>query len=575
VHLLTETDRLIAWLGGLAASIGGIAAFGRQLLVLVGSASPGRPAVRWSVVMWVAAMAIAGGWLVGVSMLSHQIASMGAGPSERRDVTAIMLLALVALTIVFGYSRVFLNLSTLHAFYSQRLTRAYLGASNDGRLSDARHVTEVVPGDDIPADVYWNWPRPGPRESLISRIQHSQVVQSLSANLAARFGVLRHLAFLQDRSWRAPRAEPGAGIRIPPMIAAGGPLHLLNVTVNETLDGRTGVQQQDRKGISLTIGPAGFSLGVAHHLVADETRGHIALGRDEHKVFGALEAEPEPLTLGRWASISGAAFTPAAGAQTSVPQAILATFANVRLGYWWDSGLRRAGSRLLPVYRGLLAEGLARLRGTSERLWNVSDGGHFENLAGYELIRRRLPLVILIDAEADPDYDLSGLANLVRKARLDFGAEVTFLSPDTNEIPDVVKTAFSSLEMLRRGKWDDEPVPDPSGAPSRRLSLETDRSACSRGHAALAKVSYDDGALVTWLVYVKASVTGDEPADVLQYHRAHVDFPHESTADQFFDEAQWESYRRLGEHVADRVLTPAVFSLGRGVARPAYTATVP
>jgi hypothetical protein len=32
--------------------------------------------------------------------------------------------------------------------------------------------------------------------------------------------------------------------------------------------------------------------------------------------------------------------------------------------------------------------------------------------------------------------------------------------------------------------------------------------------------------------------------------RAHLEFPHESTADQFFAEDQFESYRRLGHHVA-------------------------
>lgn len=32
----------------------------------------------------------------------------------------------------------------------------------------------------------------------------------------------------------------------------------------------------------------------------------------------------------------------------------------------------------------------------------------------------------------------------------------------------------------------------------------------------------------------------------------------ESTADQFFDESQFESYRRLGEHIATAVLPPSL-----------------
>jgi hypothetical protein len=51
------------------------------------------------------------------------------------------------------------------------------------------------------------------------------------------------------------------------------------------------------------------------------------------------------------------------------------------------------------------------------------------------------------------------------------------------------------------------------------------------------------------LLYIKASLTGDEPADVIQYYRAHNDFPHESTANQFFNESQFESYVRLGAHI--------------------------
>ncbi len=51
-------------------------------------------------------------------------------------------------------------------------------------------------------------------------------------------------------------------------------------------------------------------------------------------------------------------------------------------------------------------------------------------------------------------------------------------------------------------------------------------------------------------------MVGDEPADVLRYHSSHPSFPHESTAEQFFDEAQWESYRRLGQHIAEKLFAP-------------------
>jgi hypothetical protein len=484
---------------------------------------------------------------------AQQQAPRPAGPRHQKDApfTAAVLAILIGLTIAFGNSRTFLNMSTLHEFYAQRLTRAYLGASNGARLNaSTSRVTEVMPGDDLPADRYWQWPRTLPRSARWTR------------KMASWF-------------WKKSGTQPGASSDL--ARADFAPLHILNVTVNETLDGRTGVQQQDRKGLGLAVGPAGFSLGVRHHLVADEERGFVAPGDGQHRVFETLVGDPETLTLGRWAGISGAAFTTASGSRTSVPIALLATMTNVRLGYWWDSGVApsaEAGrvSRFLnlpPVYRGLLAEALARMKGTGDRLWNLSDGGHFENLGGYELIRRRLPLIVLVDAEADPDYTFEGLANLVRKARLDFNAEVQFLSEhDLTEMRKAAPMAqllpegiFGALDMLRRGKWSDEPVADPDGTP-RRLTVDVDREFCSRAHAALGKVTYADGQS-SWLIYLKATLTGDEPSDVIQYHRGHTDFPQETTADQFFDEAQWESYRRLGEHVADAVLTAQVFALAQ------------
>jgi len=59
------------------------------------------------------------------------------------------------------------------------------------------------------------------------------------------------------------------------------------------------------------------------------------------------------------------------------------------------------------------------------------------------------------------------------------------------------------------------------------------------------------------IVYVKASLTGHEPLDVLQYHAKRPDFPHETTADQFFDEAQWETGVGLPD---ERRSTPRQFA---------------
>src|SRR5262249_39415934 len=91
-----------------------------------------------------------------------------------------------------------------------------------------------------------------------------------------------------------------------------------------------------------------------------------------------------------------------------------------------------------------------------------------------------------------------------------------------------------------------------------RRFKKVDYGGYSWRHAALARVQYADAPdRPTWLVYVKATMTGDEPLDVLQYHHENPAFPHQTTGDQFFDEPQGESYRKLGEHVALTLFAPA------------------
>ena len=55
------------------------------------------------------------------------------------------------------------------------------------------------------------------------------------------------------------------------------------------------------------------------------------------------------------------------------------------------------------------------------------------------------------------------------------------------------------------------------------------------------------------LVYLKPSLIGDEPRDVLNYHDTSPTFPQESIADQWFSEPQFESYRALGSHIVETI----------------------
>jgi hypothetical protein len=532
-----------------------------------------RPRIPLSILSWAGAVVVLGSWLLIVDIAAHAVrwqfhAACGVPadffvtvacapePSWLSQFAFVVVAGcvLAIFTYLFGNTRIFANLSSAQGFYAARLIRTFLGASNDRRHgapaaqpTRRQLISEPTAGDDIAGERYWIWP---------------------------------------SRSGSADRDDVRPWHR-------GGPLHIVNATVNETYDVRTGIQNQDRKGTGLAVGPSGLSLGVRHHLVSGDAGWAVfPQAHDTYRVFSETPVDaPEALSLGRWMSISGAAFTTAAGSMTTVPMAILAGMFNVRLGYWWDSGVQPPTSRwldrVLPVQSAFIDEMFARTRGTACRLWNLSDGGHFENMGGYELIRRRLPIIVIVDAEADPDYTFDGLAALVRKARLDFGAEVRFLNaeqldcpPGANgphpapPFPETVRRYFGDLDALRRGEWLSERLTDVEGTATRRYTLAVDRTRPSQAHAALARVVYGkpgDVAASSWLVYVKATLTGDEPEDVCHYHRSHPDFPQEPTSDQFFDEAQWESYRRLGQHIGDRVLTTELFEYLR--AHPAAART--
>ena len=78
-----------------------------------------------------------------------------------------------------------------------------------------------------------------------------------------------------------------------------------------------------------------------------------------------------------------------------------------------------------------------------------------------------------------------------------------------------------------------------------------EKTRLSKTHFAIAEIKYRDGSEGK-LVYWKSSLTEALPADIVNYYLENDAFPHQSTADQFFDESQFESYRRLGYEVATR-----------------------
>ena len=88
-------------------------------------------------------------------------------------------------------------------------------------------------------------------------------------------------------------------------------------------------------------------------------------------------------------------------------------------------------------------------------------------------------------------------------------------------------------------------------------SIETMRpdakSGVSRAAFVFADIYYPDDPWPGVLIYVKPVMQVDTPVDVVEYARRETGFPQETTGDQWFSEAQFESYRRLGETIANKL----------------------
>ncbi len=154
---------------------------------------------------------------------------------------------------------------------------------------------------------------------------------------------------------------------------------------------------------------------------------------------------------------------------------------------------------------------------------NLSDGGHIENLAGIELLRRRCKFIILGDGEADPNLWFNGLATLIRYARIDMGIDI--------QINPKQISVNKSKHAVDKGK-DNQ----------------------SQQHFAFGTITYPGDAQPGYLLYLKSSFTGDEDEVIQEYRHRNPDFPHQSTADQMFEEDQFECYRSLGQHIGEKAV---------------------
>lgn len=288
-----------------------------------------------------------------------------------------------------------------------------------------------------------------------------------------------------------------------------GPFQIINCALN--LGGSSDLALHTRHSAVFTLTP--LFCGTSY-----KNGGGDAIGFWPTPHYGGDKYQP---TLGQAVSVSGAAASPNMGYHTSGPVSFLMTLFNARLGWWFPNPKLTPCDKPSPrMSLNYLTFELFGLANEKSDYLAVSDGGHFENLAIYELLRRRCKLIIASDGECDPKIQFEGLGNLIRLAQVDLGIRIEI---DVNPLRPDDKTGWSAER------------------------------------AALGKINYPDGG-EGWLIYFKASMNGREDTAIMQYKSVHCLFPHESTNDQFFTEDQFESYRGLGRDIAsaflNRLLSP-------------------
>jgi hypothetical protein len=388
---------------------------------------------------------------------------------------------LLVIALLFFNRRIPVNRFSLNGLYRNRLSRAFLGGARDSRAPDP--FTGFDPSDNVDlSDLDPQVPivRPGEAAPAARSVLYPVVNVALNVTATTKL------------AWQERKAEPF--ILTPLYCGSAMLVPEVGTIVTEPVEP-----------------PAADP---------DDTPGAYVCS---HCYGGSEPGDGVPksgISLATAIAISGAAASPNMGYHSSPATAFLMTLFNLRLGQWMPNPAR-AKSLGDKVFRSNPTSSLrALLRelagSTDDQGFDIylSDGGHFENLALYEMIRRRCRYIVVSDAGADPDCDFTDLGNAVRKVKIDLGADIV----------------FRKMRISSRGK--------PIG-----------------GQVAWAygDIDYGDGHDGR-ILYIKPSYfEANLPVDLVSYAAASGTFPHESTGDQFFSESQFESYRKLGYTFASRI----------------------
>ena len=252
------------------------------------------------------------------------------------------------------------------------------------------------------------------------------------------------------------------------------------------------------------------------------------------------------LTVQAAVAISGAAFASAMGRFSGWYQLLLAV-TGARLGAWLPNPTFVAQMRQARTDEGHVNDwtlpGLPRVRrltyllrevfnlhSSSDRLLEVTDGGHYENLGIVELLRRRCTTIYCVDGGGDSPPTAPGLAEAIALAQAELGVTITLDDP-----------------------WSSEPG---SGAPlSPQAPLAVLSATLSKTPVITGTFTYPEASGLPphqrqgRLFVARALLTPETPYPLLSYAAQHPEFPHDSTSDQWFEDGQFNAYTELGREL--------------------------